>query len=149
MKRLGSIAAWVLLAALASTGVAASSAGANPPLSCYKAEKDEFGVTGNYKNATCTEKTAILKGEYVLAEPLLFLKGELWCAKLNPVVGPPGTGVYENSTCTKKLENGEYTEVIEPPAPAVACYKAKNDEFGVSGNYKNATCTEKIAVLKG
>lgn len=110
------VAGVALVAVLALCGVAASASSANPPLACYKAEHDEFGATGNYKNATCTEKTAVLKGEYVLAEPLLFIKEDLWCAKMNPVVGPPGTGQYENATCTIGKENGEYTEVIaEPP----------------------------------
>ncbi|HTC71355.1 MAG TPA: hypothetical protein VK655_00605, partial [Solirubrobacteraceae bacterium] len=107
-----------MVAAFAFCGVAASTSSANPPLACYKAEHDEFGATGNYKNATCTEKTAVLKGEYVLAEPLLLMKEDLWCAKINPVVGPPGTGQYENSTCTTKKENGEYTEVIVQPPPS-------------------------------
>jgi hypothetical protein len=139
----------VLVVAITLSGAVVSRASANPPLSCYKAQDDEFGVTGNYKNAACTEKTAVLKSEYVLAEPLLFIKEDLWCAKLNPVVGPPGTGQYENATCTKKQEDGEYTEVIEPPSPPLGCYKAQDDEFGVTGNYKNAACTEKTAVLKG
>jgi hypothetical protein len=107
----------VLLVALALNGLGASPAAATPPLACYKAVHDEFGVTGNYKNTTCTEKTAVLKGEYVLAEPLSLLKEDIWCAKMAPVVGPPGTGQYENSTCTKRKENGEYTEVISAPLP--------------------------------
>jgi hypothetical protein len=147
IKRIGVTGA-VLVAAVALGAIVAPSAPANPPVGCYKAQNDEFGVTGNYKNATCTEKTAVLKAEYVLAEPLIFLKEDLWCAKMNPVVGPPGTGQYENSTCTKKKEDAEYTEVIAS-APALACYKAQNDEFGVSGNYKNKSCTEKTASLKG
>ena len=106
------IAGVALVAALTLCGVAASASLASPPLACYKAEHDEIGATGNYKNATCTEKTPVLKGEYVLAEPLVLIKEDLWCAKMNPVVGPPGTGQYENSTCTTKKENGEYTEVI-------------------------------------
>jgi hypothetical protein len=109
-----SITAMGVLAAIALSGLSASPASAVPPLACYKAVHDEFGVTGNYEDAACTKKTAVLKSEYVLAEPLVFLKEDLWCAKLNPVVGPPGTGLYENGTCTKRKENGEFTEVIIP-----------------------------------
>jgi hypothetical protein len=138
-----------VVAALALSGLAASSAWATPPLSCYKAQADEFGATGNYKNATCTEKLAVLKGEYVLAEPLLFIKEDIWCAKMNPVVGPPGTGLYENATCTKKQEDGEYTEILEPAQPPLACYEAQKESGGgLTGDYKNAACTEKTAVLK-
>jgi hypothetical protein len=138
-----------VITAIALSGLAASSAWATPPLSCYKAQEDEFGVTGNYKNATCTEKVAVLKGEYVLAEPLLFMKEDLWCAKMSPVVGPPGTGLYENATCTKTQEDGEYTEVIEPAQPPSGCYEAlKESGGGLTGDYKNAACTEKTAVLK-
>lgn len=104
----------VLVLVIVLSGVTMSSASAIPPLACYKAQNDKFGVSGNYKNATCTEKTAVLKGEYVLAEPLVLIKEDLWCAKMTPVVGPPGTGQYKNATCTEAQENGEFTEVIIP-----------------------------------
>ena len=111
MKRVSVLGQAVVVGLVLSASVA-SAAAANPPLACYKAVHDEFGVTGNYKDAACTEKTAVLKGEYVLAEPTEPRKEDLWCAKLTPVVGPPGTGLYENATCTQKKENGEYTEVV-------------------------------------
>jgi hypothetical protein len=113
MKRSGLVGLGVV-AALALSGIAALPASANLSLACYKAQNDEFGVSGNYKNKTCTEKTAVLKGEYVLAEPTDFITEDLWCAKMTPVVGPPGTGQYKNAKCTEKEEDGEYTEVIVP-----------------------------------
>jgi hypothetical protein len=99
-----------LTATLALIAIAVSPASANPPLGCYKAQREAGGgVTGNYKNATCTEKSAALKAEYVLAEPLEVKKGDVWCAKLTPAAA---TGLDENSTCTKIKANGEFTEVI-------------------------------------
>lgn len=98
--------------------LAAPVASGNPPLACYKAQKDESGGTGNFSNSTCTTEVPALKGEYVLAEPLSLVKETLWCAKITqtPATENDKTGIYETSSCSKKQVNGEFTEVFVPEA---------------------------------
>jgi hypothetical protein len=117
IKRFNIISA-ALIAVVALSGLAVSSASANLALTCYKVSEFKAGTrAGNWENATCTKEVAKLKGEFVLAEPITYIKENLWCAKITPyVVGKPSeTGSWANNKCTEKKEDGEYIEVIAEP----------------------------------
>jgi hypothetical protein len=98
----------VLVAALALSGVAVSSASANLTPGCYKVDEAK---TGNYSESACKTKVATLSGEYVLAEPVKEVASHVWCALISPVVA---TGLFENAKCTKGDENGIFTYIVIP-----------------------------------
>lgn len=107
-----------IFAAFALNGIVASSS-ANLVLTCFKVSHNK---NGNWKDPECKETAGNLKGEYVLAEPIVKTLEFLWCANLTPEAA---TGEYEDSKCTKKHENGLYIEVnVEPtkilPLPSKA-----------------------------
>jgi hypothetical protein len=101
----------ILAAALALSGVAASSASA--VIRCYKVDIGK----GNF-NAGCKEEVGALKGEWVLAEKIVKIELNLWCVKIFPVNSK--TGEYQSGTCEVKEEDGEYTEAVIPECQAQA-----------------------------
>jgi hypothetical protein len=110
MKRIDIIGV-VLLATLALSGLAASSASA--VVRCYKVDD----AKGNWKGTTpgnleCKEKVESLKGEWVEAELVKLIEKTLWCARVSPLNSK--TGTFQSGSCLTEEINGEYTTVVVP-----------------------------------
>jgi hypothetical protein len=132
-KRIG-IATTTLVVALAFGGLTPVSASANGPLACYKVSVFvEMTEAGNWKNNRCTESAGILKGEFVEAEPVTFVGGTLWCAKITPLVK---TGTWATKECSikgGKEVNSEWIEVTWPGAKLLPEFSVKTNATGTSG----------------
>jgi len=126
MKRLG-ITGVVFIAALALCGFMAT-ASAQAESGCYlisnpKAGGGLEGKEGAYEEETCKKPTPhLLEGKWILAEPLVKIEKNLYCAfiRLELPGGISGEdGYYQDSKCTKKntkANASDYTEVIVPGA---------------------------------
>lgn len=105
MKRIKLIVLALIAASALSGAMAASSQAVTQ---CMRVAEQG---TGNWSNATCTEKAGTQPKEYVLVnEPGLSLGAGIMCAE----VIEANTGNYSNSQCTNKV-TGNFIKVYERP----------------------------------
>ena len=134
-KRIG-IMGLALIAVVAVSGLALSSASAEAPLGCYRVDLPK---TGNFKDAACKEEVANLTGEWVLAIPLRPLPGTdtLWCAKLDPK--SEKTGLFEDEKCEHALSNGKFTDIKYVLPTIHTALTGENYPILLAGEAKRAT----------